>query len=166
MTCSWQSLILGISEVFFKIKLFYFWILWPNNFFLIMKINIFWGDLSGTSAKTATLLGIHRVWVVMWDHLCLGLCIRYVLFTAYYSLVFVHAVFCFTRISTVCFGYSVLIFFLDILFKILLWIRSPYVFLGTVSSIHCGWQLLIHACSVCFWKKINCFWRIWCDQYY
>ena len=25
-------------------------------FFLIIKINIFWGDLSGISAKTATLL--------------------------------------------------------------------------------------------------------------
>ena len=47
------------SKVFFKIELFYSWFLWPNNFFYIIKINKFWGDLSGISAKTATLVCTH-----------------------------------------------------------------------------------------------------------
>ena len=45
------------SEVFFKIKFIYFWgILIPQMYFLIIKWNIFRGDLSDISAKTATLL--------------------------------------------------------------------------------------------------------------
>ena len=45
------------SEFFFRIKIFYFWILWSCKYiFLIIKINIFQGDLSDISANTATLL--------------------------------------------------------------------------------------------------------------
>ena len=43
------------SEVFFKIKFIRFWVLPSCNFFFIMKINIFRGELSDISAKTATL---------------------------------------------------------------------------------------------------------------
>ena len=44
------------SEVFFKIKLLIFLdILTQKIIFLIVKIINFWGDLSGISAKTATL---------------------------------------------------------------------------------------------------------------
>ena len=61
--CSFKlnALQMRTSEVFFKIKLFYFWILWPNKHFLIIKINNFWGDLSSISAKTATLM-----WTLPW----------------------------------------------------------------------------------------------------
>ena len=43
------------SEVFFKIKLIYFWILDPVIIFFIIEITNFRGDLSNISAKTATL---------------------------------------------------------------------------------------------------------------
>ena len=46
-----------LSEVFFQIKYFIFWILWSYKYiFLIIKINNFRGDLSDISAKTATLV--------------------------------------------------------------------------------------------------------------
>ena len=43
------------SEVFFKIKLF-LESLTEQIIFLIVKINNFWGDLSGISAKTPALI--------------------------------------------------------------------------------------------------------------
>ena len=45
------------SEVFFKIYIILFLdTMTQQIFFLMIKINIFWGDLSGISAKTATLV--------------------------------------------------------------------------------------------------------------
>ena len=45
------------SELFFQIKLFYFLdTLTQQIIFLILNINNFWGDLSGISSKTATLV--------------------------------------------------------------------------------------------------------------
>ena len=38
----------------FSLKLFYFY--FDPTFFFKIKINNFWGDLSGISAKTATLI--------------------------------------------------------------------------------------------------------------
>ena len=61
-TLSMHSYILLVrsSEVFFKIKLNYFMdTLTQQIIFLILKINIFWGDLSGISATTATLVRSH-----------------------------------------------------------------------------------------------------------
>ena len=51
-TGPYQSLLdtSSVSEVFFKVILFYFWILWTNIFFLIIKTNNIWGDLRGISA--------------------------------------------------------------------------------------------------------------------
>ena len=43
-------------KFFSKLNYFIFGYFEPTNYFLIIKINIFWGDLSGISAKTATLL--------------------------------------------------------------------------------------------------------------
>ena len=61
----YMTVVVQSSEVFFKIKLFYFWILWPNTYFLLMiKINNFWGDLSGISAKPATL--VQRCLLTTW----------------------------------------------------------------------------------------------------
>ena len=52
-----SSIQVRCSEVFFKIKLFYFLDTSTQQiFFLIIKIKFFWGDLSGISAKTATLV--------------------------------------------------------------------------------------------------------------
>ena len=50
---------MATSVVFFKIILLYCWILLSDKyFFLIIKINIFRGDLSDISAKTATLVHV------------------------------------------------------------------------------------------------------------
>ena len=63
-SCSHQgtiesTLILCISEVFFKIKFIYLWILSSCKYlFLMIKIDTFLGDLCDVSAKTATLLCI------------------------------------------------------------------------------------------------------------
>ena len=43
-------------EFFSKLNYFIFGYFDPKIFFFIIKINIFWGDLSGISAKTATLI--------------------------------------------------------------------------------------------------------------
>ena len=46
-----------VSDVFFKIKLLFFSdTVIPSIYFLIVKMNIFRGDLSDISAKTATLV--------------------------------------------------------------------------------------------------------------
>ena len=56
-----QGSIQASVEVFFKIKLFYFLdALTQQILFLTIKMNIFCGDLSGISAKTATLQAILR----------------------------------------------------------------------------------------------------------
>ena len=48
---------IAASEVFFKIFIFLFLdTLSQQIFFLIIKINIFWGDLCSISVKTATLI--------------------------------------------------------------------------------------------------------------
>ena len=58
-----------ISEVFFKILIILFLdTLSQQIFFLIIKINNFWGDLSGISAKTATLFLMYLFTTVPHPH--------------------------------------------------------------------------------------------------
>ena len=51
-----------ISVKFFsKLNYIFFGHFDPKNIFLIIKINIFRGDLSDSSAKTATLVDLERL---------------------------------------------------------------------------------------------------------
>ena len=53
------------SKVFFKIKLFYFWILQSFTNIFIPKINNFRGDLRNILAETVTLvLSIQAIWLL------------------------------------------------------------------------------------------------------
>ena len=64
MAAYWWREHVSDSEVFFKIKLIDFWILWSDKtYFLIVKINNFRGDLSSISAKKATLVSEVRMYI-------------------------------------------------------------------------------------------------------